>query len=58
MRQQAHSPGGIRSRWPSHLRKAAERTVPALWDRIGQRLDEITPQAGADDFVETGYAPS
>ena len=27
----------------SHLRKAAERTVPALWDRIGQCLDEITP---------------
>jgi transposase len=26
----------------ARLRKAAERTVPALWDRIGQCLDEIT----------------
>jgi len=42
----------------SHLRKAAERTVPALWDRIGQCLDEITPQACANYFAEAGYAPS
>ena len=26
----------------AHLRKAAERTISALWDRIGLRLDEIT----------------
>jgi len=31
----------------SHPRKSAGRTVPALWDRIGQRLDEITPRACA-----------
>jgi len=42
----------------SHLRKAAERTVPALWDRIGQCLDEIIPQACANYFAEAGYAPS
>ena len=42
----------------SHLRKAAERTVPALWDRIGQCLDEITPQTCANYFAEAGYAPS
>jgi len=42
----------------SHLRKAAERTVPALWDRIGQCLDEITPQACANYFAHAGYAPS
>jgi transposase len=42
----------------SHLRKAAERTMPALCDRIGQCLDEITPQACANYFAEAGYAPS
>jgi transposase len=42
----------------SHLRKAAERTAPALWNRIGQCLDEITPQACANYFAEAGYAPS
>ena len=26
------------------LRKAAERTVDALWDRIGALLDEFSPQ--------------
>jgi transposase len=46
------------SQLKSHLRKAAERTVPALWDRIGQCLDQITPQACANYFVEAGYAPS
>ncbi len=46
------------SQLKSHLRKAAERTVPALWDRIGQCLDEITPQACANYFAEAGYAPS
>jgi transposase len=46
------------SQLKSHLRKAAERTVPALWDRIGQSLDEITPQACANYFAEAGYAPS
>jgi hypothetical protein len=30
----------------------------ALWDRIGQCLDEITPQACANYFAEAGYAPS
>ena len=42
----------------SHLRKTAERTVPALWDRIGQCLDEITPQTCANYFAKAGYAPS
>ena len=42
----------------SHLRKAAERTVPALWDRIGQCLDEITLQVCANCFADAGYAPS
>jgi len=42
----------------SHLRTAAERTVPALWDRIGQCLAEITPQACANYFADARYAPS
>ena len=46
------------SQLKAHLRKAAERTVPALWDRIGQCLDEITPQACANYFAKAGYAPS
>jgi transposase len=46
------------SQLKSHLRKAAERTVPTLWDRIGQCLEEITPQACANYFAEAEYAPS
>jgi len=45
------------SQLKAHLRKAAERTVPALWDRIGLCLDEITPQACRNYFIEAGYAP-
>lgn len=32
------------------LRKAAERTVGALWDRIGQVLEAFTPQECANYF--------
>lgn len=38
------------------LRKAAERTVPALWDRIGQILDAFTPQECAAYLAHAGYA--
>ncbi len=38
----------------SHLRNPAERTAPALWDRIGQCLDEIIPQACPNDFAKAG----
>jgi len=38
------------------LRKAAERTVDALWDRIGQVLDEFTPQECANYLRHDGYA--
>lgn len=38
------------------LRKAAERTVGALWDRIGQILDAFTPQECAAYFRHDGYA--
>lgn len=40
------------------LRKAAERTVPALWDRIGLILDEFTAQDCAGYFRHAGYAPA
>lgn len=38
------------------LRKAAERTVGALWERIGQTLDAFTPQECANYFQHAGYA--
>ncbi|MBM3489782.1 MAG: IS630 family transposase, partial [Alphaproteobacteria bacterium] len=28
----------------AHLRKAAERSIPELWDRIGAILDTWTPR--------------
>jgi len=40
------------------LRMAAERIAPTHWARIGQRLDEITRQACANHFVETGHTAS
>ena len=40
------------------LRKAAERTVGALWDRIGIVLDAFTPEECANYFRHAGYAPT
>ena len=40
------------------LRKAAERTVGALWDRIGQVLDAFTPQDCANYVRHESYAPA
>jgi transposase len=45
------------SQFKADLRKAAERTVPALWDRIEQCLNHITPQTCANYFADAGYAP-
>jgi transposase len=39
------------------LRKAAERTVDALWDRIGALLGEFSPQECANFFAAAGYEP-
>ncbi len=39
------------------LRKAAERTVGALWDRIGIVLDAFTPTECANYFRAAGYEP-
>lgn len=46
------------SQLKAHLRKAAEKTIPGLWERIGQCLDEITPKACENYFTKAGYAPS
>jgi transposase len=39
------------------LRKAAERTLDALWDRIAAVLEEFTPQECANFFAAAGYEP-
>jgi transposase len=38
------------------LRKAAERTVDGLWDKIGNILDQFTPQECRNYFKHDGYA--
>jgi transposase len=38
------------------LRKAAERSMPALWDRIGSILDLYTPTECENYFAHAGYA--
>jgi len=40
----------------AHLRKARERTVPALYDRIGNLLPRITSTASRNYFRKAGYA--
>ena len=42
----------------AHLRKAKERTVPALYDRIGTVLDLFTPTECRNYFTNSGYAPT
>jgi transposase len=37
------------------LRKAAERTVDALWNRIGKLIDTFTPTECANYFAAAGY---
>ncbi len=38
------------------LRKAAERTVDGLWDKIGEILKQFTPQECRNYFKHDGYA--
>lgn len=40
----------------SHLRKAAERSMPALWDRIGSILELFSSDECANYFTHAGYA--
>jgi transposase len=39
------------------LRKAAERTVEQLWDKIGAILAEFRPTECANYFAAAGYDP-
>jgi transposase len=39
------------------LRKAAERTIPALWDAIGRLINLVTPAEAANFFTAAGYEP-
>ena len=45
------------SKLKAHLRKAAERTVEGLWNRIGASLPSFTPQECANFFAAAGYDP-
>ncbi len=38
------------------LRKAKERTIDDLWDRIGKLLDEFSATECANYLVNSGYA--
>ena len=40
------------------LRKAAERTIQALWDAIGRLIDLVTPAEAANYFTAAGYDPT
>jgi len=40
----------------AHLRKAAERSMPALWDRIGSILDTFSAAECQNFFSHAGYA--
>lgn len=46
------------SKIKAHLRKAAERTVEGLWNRIGALLPTFTPQECANYFEAAGYEPT
>jgi len=40
----------------AHLRKAQERSIDALWQRIGKLLDLFQPNECANFFADSGYA--
>ena len=37
------------------LRKAAKRTIDALWDKIGRLLDTFSAQECSNYFASSGY---
>ena len=45
------------SKFKALLRKAAERTVEALWDTIGALLPAVTAPESANFFAAAGYDP-
>ena len=40
----------------AHLRKAQERSIEALWQRIGNILDRFKPAECANFLANSGYA--
>lgn len=44
------------SKLKAHLRKAQERTIDTLWQRIGKLLDLFHPQECGNFFANSGYA--
>lgn len=44
------------SKLKAHLRKAAERSIPGLWDRIGAILDTFSAAECQNFFSHAGYA--
>ena len=44
------------SKLKAHLRKAQERSIDALWQRIGKLLDLFQPQQCTNFFANSGYA--
>ena len=44
------------SKLKAHLRKHAERSMDALWDRIGTLIDEFSPTECRNFFQHAGYA--
>ena len=44
------------SKLKAHLRKAQERSIDALWQRIGKLLDLFRPEECANFFANAGYA--
>jgi len=45
------------SKLKAHLRKVAERTRDALWDRISILIDQVSPTECANFFTASGYEP-
>ena len=45
------------SKLKAGLRKAAARTVEALWSAIGRLIDTVTPDECANFFAAAGYDP-
>lgn len=41
----------------AHLRKAAARTLPRLWDAIRDAIDAVTPSDARSFFTTCGYEP-
>jgi len=45
------------SKLKAQLRRAAERTRDALWDRIGILIDQVSPAECVNFFTAAGYEP-